>query len=291
MKIVRYGETDTDKIVLLLGFFDCLHKGHIKLIDKAKKTRDVKHCKIALFTFENYDFSKDGEVLLFDERIEKAERFGIDEIIVACFDETFKNTSPEDFFNRLISSLNVAAVVCGFDYTFGKNAEGNPELLKTLCSERGVELDIVPKTEANGQKISTTLIKNLLSQGKIKEANELLGEEYSLCGSVVHGRQVGRTIGFPTVNINVPRGKFRIKSGVYKTHAIIDGVRYDAITNYGARPTFGLEEVLTETYLKGFDGNLYGTTITIVFDDYIRDIVKFYDVCELKKQLEKDKTI
>ena len=79
MKIVRYGETDTDKIVLLLGFFDCLHKGHIKLIDKAKKTRDVKHCKIALFTFENYDFSKDGEVLLFDERLEKAERFGIDE--------------------------------------------------------------------------------------------------------------------------------------------------------------------------------------------------------------------
>ena len=283
--------TDTDKIVLLLGFFDCLHKGHIKLIDKAKKTRGVKHCKIALFTFENYDFSKDGEVLLFDERIEKAERFGIDEIIVASFDETFKNTSPEDFFNRLISSLSIAAVVCGFDYTFGKNAEGNPELLKKLCAERGIELDIVPKTQSNGQKISTTLIKNLLSQGKIKEANELLGEEYSLCGSVVHGRQVGRTIGFPTVNINVPRGKFRIKSGVYKTHAIINGVRYDAITNYGARPTFGLEEVLTETYLKGFDGNLYGKTITIVFDDYIRDIVKFYDVCELKKQLEKDKNI
>lgn len=291
MKIVRYGETDTDKIVLLLGFFDCLHKGHIKLIDKAKKTRDVKRCKIALFTFENFDFSKDGEVLLFDERIEKAERFGIDEIIVASFDETFKNTSPKDFFNRLISSLNIAAVVCGFDYTFGKNAEGNPELLKTLCAERGVELDIVPKTQSNGRKISTTLIKNLLSQGKIKEANELLGEEYSLRGSVVHGRQVGRTIGFPTVNINVPKGKFRIKSGVYKTHAIIDGVRYDAITNYGARPTFGLEEVLTETYLKGFDGNLYGKTITIVFDDYIRDIVKFYDVEELKIQLEKDKNI
>lgn len=291
MKIVRYGEKDTDKIVLLLGFFDCLHEGHIKLIEEAKITQDIKHCKIALFTFENCDFSKDGEILLFDERIKKAKGLGIDEVIVANFDDKFKTTSPEDFFHCLISSLNLEGIVCGFDYTFGKNAEGNPELLKKLCSKNNIGLNVVPKTESNGVKISTTLIKSLLSEGKIKKANALLGEEYSLSGKVVHGREVGRTIGFPTLNINVPKGKFRIKSGVYKTHAIIDGIKYEAITNYGARPTFGLNEVLTETYLKGFDGNLYDKVITIVFDDYIRDIAKFYDIEELKKQLEKDKNV
>ena len=228
---------------------------------------------------------------MFSERIEKAERLGIDEIIAADFDDKFKNTSPKCFFNNLTSSFNIECIVCGFDYTFGKNAEGNAELLKKLCSENNIKLNVVPKTESNGKKISTTLIKSLLSEGKIKEANDLLGENYSLSGNVVHGREVGRTIGFPTMNINVPKDKFRIKSGVYKTHAIIDGIRYDAITNYGSRPTFGLDEVLTETYLKGYDGDLYGKVITIVFDDYIRDIVKFYDIEELKKQLEKDKKV
>ena len=289
MKIVNYGESDFEEIILLLGYFDCIHIGHRKLIKKAINLKDVKDCKIALFTFKNDNFSKDGALLLFDERIAKAERLGVDEIVVADFNENFKNTSCEDFIRELHRTLNISAVVCGFDYRFGKNAAGNAQTLTRICEKMNTPCFVVPKTEANGEKISSTLIKSLLRQGKIKEANTLLGEEYSLTGQVVHGREVGRTIGFPTANVNVPANKFRIKNGVYKTRVLIDGKVYDAITNYGARPTFNLGEVLTESFIKNFDGDIYGKIITVFFVDFIRDIEKFYDADKLKEQLEKDK--
>ncbi len=289
MKIVNYGENDSDKIVLLLGYFDCLHIGHRELIKKAQSVKDVKDCKIALFTFKNDDFCKDGALLLFDERIAKAERFGVDEIVVADFNEEFRNTSCENFIDTLYRTLNVTAIICGFDYRFGKNAAGNAQTLAGICEKKNTPCYVIPKTESNGEKISSTLIKSLLKQGKIKEANKLLGEEYPLTGQVVHGREVGRTIGFPTANVNVPANKFRIKNGVYKTRVVIDGKTYGAITNYGSRPTFNLGEVLTESFVKDFDGDLYGKTITVIFVDFIRDIEKFYDKEKLKEQLEKDK--
>lgn len=289
MKIINYGESDFEKIVLLLGYFDCIHIGHQRLIEKAKNLKDIKDYKIALFTFKNDGFCKDGALLLFDERIAKAERLGVDEIIVADFNEKFKNTSCDEFIDVLYRTLNISAIICGFDYKFGKNAEGNAHTLADICEKRNTPCYVIPKTESNGEKISSTLIKSLLKQGKIKEANELLGEEYSLTGQVVHGREVGRTIGFPTANVNVPANKFRIKNGVYKTRVLIDGKAYGAITNYGARPTFNLGEILTESFVKGFDGDLYGKVITVIFLDFIRDIEKFYDIDKLKEQLEKDK--
>lgn len=289
MKIINYGEKDSQNVILLLGYFDCLHKGHIELIKKAKETKDVKSCKIAMFTFKNDDFSNGGALLLYKERLAKAERLGIDEIIAADFNEKFKNTSYRDFFDTLTDTLSVEALVCGFDYSFGKNAEGNVNSLSELCKEKSIPLFVVPKTEINGEKISTTMIKSLLLRGEVKKADELLSEPYSITGKIVKGRQVGRQIGFPTANINVPEKKFRIKCGVYKTHVIIDGKRYEGITNYGARPTFDLDFVLTETFIKEFDGDLYGKDITVFFDDYIRDIEKFYNQEDLKKQLEKDK--
>ncbi len=289
MVTINFGEKRAEKVVLLLGYFDCIHVGHRELINEAKKLQDVKGCKIALFTFKNDDYCKDGALLLLDERIAKAERLGVDETVVADFNEKLKNTSCEDFFRELTETLNLTAVVCGFDYRFGKNAEGDADKLAELCKNAGIPCFIIPKTDVNGEKVSSSQIKILLKQGKIKEANELLGEPYFLTGKVVRGRAVGRTIGFPTANVNVQKNKFRIKSGVYKTHVFIDGKRFDSITNYGARPTFNLDFVLTETYIKGIDGDLYGNVITVFFDDYIRDIEKFYDIEELKKQLEKDK--
>ena len=291
METINYGEKHNERVILLLGFFDCLHKGHLELIKKAKELRDVKHSKIALFTFKNDDFSKNGTLLCYGERLEKAERFGVDLIVAATFNEEFKNTSYKAFFNALTETLNIEAIICGFDYKFGKNAEGNADILQNLCEEKGISVFVVPKTEADGEKISTTRIKALLENGKIREANELLGEPYCITGKVVKGRHVGREIGFPTANINVPKHKFRIKCGVYKTHVLIGGARHEAITNYGARPTFDLDFVLTETYIKNFSEDLYGKVITVFFDDYIRDIEKFYDIEKLKEQLEKDKNV
>ena len=145
MKTINYGEKCDERVILLLGFFDCLHKGHLELIKKARELRDVKHSKIALFTFKNDDFSQNGTLLCYNERIEKAERFGVDFIVAATFDESFKNTSYKDFFERLGATLNIDAIICGFDYKFGKNAEGNAEILQNLCEKKNIPVYVIPK--------------------------------------------------------------------------------------------------------------------------------------------------
>lgn len=289
MKVIDYSKKSSEPLILVLGFFDCLHIGHLKLIERAEKIARETNCKACLFTFENADLSDGGSVLSFSERVEKAGRYGVNIVLKANFDERFKTTSPEDFLAKLYSTLDIKGIVCGYDYTFGFKAEGKVDTLAKFCKERNIPLEIVEKQEFNGVRISTTHIKSLLKEGKIEEANEILGEPYFIDGVVEKGRQVGRTLGFPTANTNIDKGKFRIKDGVYKTLVSADGKEYEGITNYGARPTFGLTSVTVETYLKNFDGNLYGKKITVKFLAYIRDIMKFSDKNELVKQLEKDK--
>lgn len=289
MKIIEYGEKIDKPLVLVLGFFDCLHIGHIKLIEEARKIARDNSSEVCLFTFENGDFTSDGVVLTFDERVIKAERLGVGSVLKANFNEAFKNTSAEDFFNSLVGNVNVKGIVCGYDYTFGKGASGNVETLARLCRRKGAGLKVVDRQATEGEKISTTLVKNLLKTGKIGEANDYLGEPYFVRGVVVKGRAVGRRLGFPTANVVLDENKFEIKRGVYKTCVVVDGSSYDGITNFGARPTFGLSEVLTETYVGGLNEDIYGKEITIFFIEYIRDIKKFSSEEELVEQLKKDK--
>ena len=151
-----------------------------------------------------------------------------------------------------------------------------------------VRVEILPLVEKNGEKVSSRSIKSLLQSGRVEEANELLQESYFVCGEVIADRQVGRTIGFPTANVLYPKEKFPIKTGVYETRVTLNGVTYKGITNYGARPTFGDEKTLTETYLDGFDGDLYGKIIKVEFVRFLRPIQKFNGAEALKAQLQKD---
>ena len=140
----------------------------------------------------------------------------------------------------------------------------------------------------DGEKISSTAIKNYLANGETEKANALLGEEFFLLGQVYKDRQVGRTINFPTANIRYPEDKFPIKKGVYETRVCVDGKEYKGITNYGARPTFDNTDTLTETYLDGFDGDLYNKTLQVRFVRYLRGIRKFESAESLKAQLTED---
>lgn len=289
MRVIDYSKKNSEPIILVLGFFDCLHLGHLKLIERARTVASETNCKVCLFTFENGGLSDGGAVLSFSERVEKAERYGVDIVLKTKFDRRFKSKTPKEFFDELCSFLDIEGIVCGYDYTFGYKAEGKADTLAKFCKEKNIPLEVVEKQEFNGVRISTTLVKSFLKEGNIEEANEILGEPYFIDGVVVKGRQVGRTLGFPTANTEIDESKFRIKEGVYKTLVIADGEEYEGITNYGARPTFGLNSVTVETYLKNFDGNLYGSKITVKFLAYIRDIMKFSDKNELVKQLEKDK--
>ncbi len=292
IKTVDIKSETYENSIILLGFFDCLHIGHAYLIEEAKKLRNEKGGKIAMLTFKDGFYSalgKDfGSVLNFTERVEKAERLGVEEIIGVDFDEEFKKLSPEEFCEILFGNHKIIGAVCGYDYTYGNGGTGNAETLKRYCSANGIALTVVPKREVFAGKISTSLIKEYLSEGNLAAANILLGEPYFVVGRVVEGRKIGREMGFPTANVLLPSGKMPIKYGVYETHAELDGKTYKGITNYGARPTFSLEDLVIETHFDGFNGDLYGKEICLYFDAFLRPIQKFSSVNQLIERLTKD---
>ena len=189
------------------------------------------------------------------------------------------------FAELLEEKFAPCAFVCGDDFRFGYQAQGTPE---TLASATQVCVETVKLLKMDGEKISSTAIKNYLANGETEKANALLGEEFFLLGQVYKDRQVGRTINFPTANIRYPEDKFPIKKGVYETRVCVDGKEYKGITNYGARPTFDNTDTLTETYLDGFDGDLYGKELKVEFVRFLREITKFSGAEELKAQLTKD---
>ncbi len=292
MKVLNFFKIFDEQIVLALGFFDSLHKGHIQVINEAKKIAKEKKVLPVIFTFENNlpvkDIENKGLVFTFDERLEKIEKLGVNTVISTIFTKKFSNISPVEFIKIITNNFKVVDLVCGNDYHFGKGGTADVSFLLNECKKYGVNLHVVDLLRDSDTKISTTTIKSLLRDGKVEEANNLLSEPYTISGIVVKDRQVGRQMNFPTANVKISTDKYEIKHGVYKTHVILNGKKYDGITNYGNRPTFSLDEILTETYILGFDGDLYGKKITIYFDKFIRELVKFENIEELKEQIRKD---
>ena len=268
----------TDKgVAMLLGGFDGLHIGHRRLLSRAKQSG----LPVGIMTIMG---GKDGNIFTFAERESIFKENGADFVLELPFSE-IKDMSPRKFLDFLVEEFHPSLFVCGEDFRFGAKAQGTPEMLKTSTQ---VRVEILSLVEMGGEKISSGKIKAFLGDGKVENANVLLGEEFFLCGKVEKDRQIGRTIGFPTANIPYPQDKFPLKTGVYETNVTVDNKTYKGITNYGARPTFDNERVVTETYLDGFSGDLYGKELTVRFVRFLRGVTKFESVDALKKQLEKD---
>lgn len=292
MKIYSYYDKADGDFVVILGFFDCIHIGHVALIEKGINIAENLGITPAVFTYSNNPAEvlgkSFGQVLTYKERLVKLEKHLINAVISCDFDMFYATRSGEEFLDELFENFSVKAVVCGYDYTYGKNASCNAEDLKRYCERKKIPCYVNEEVKFDGRRVSTTLIKEYLSVGNIKAANALLGEPYFVVGTVVRGRQDGRKIGFPTANVLFPKDKFQIKKGVYKTRVRVQGKEYKAITNYGSQPTFNEDSIVLESHIKGFDRDIYGEEITVIFDDYIRDIVRFYDTDNLVKQLKKD---
>ena len=263
---------------MLLGGFDGLHLGHRRLLSCAKQSG----LPIGLMAIVGNKAQEN--LFTFAERETIFRENGADFVFELPFGE-IKDLSPQAFLEKLTAEFNPKLFVCGADFSFGANALGTPEMIK---QQGQVRVEIQPLIEMYGEKISSRAIKNLLKEGEIEKANGLLGERFFLIGEVVKDRQIGRTLGFPTANIAYPKEKFPLQQGVYETRVCVDGKTYKGITNYGARPTFNDGQVLTETYLDGFDGNLYGKTLKIEFARYLRPVQKFESADVLKAQLQTD---
>ena len=264
--------------VLLLGGFDGLHVGHRLLLSHAK----THSLPVGVMTIVG---GKGNEGLFTPQERESIFRVsGVDFIFELSF-SAIKGLSPLQFLATLEREFSPAVLVAGEDFRFGKNAAGDVETLKTSTH---VRVEIFPLVKIDGEKVSTTLLKRLLKDGKIVALNTLLGQEFFVTGTVQKDRQVGRRIGFPTANIAYPTHKCALKTGVYETRVTVDGSEYKAITNYGARPTFQNDEVWTESYLDGFSGDLYGRELTVKFVRYLREVQTFDGAESLREQLQKD---
>lgn len=273
------GQFDKNRgCVMLLGGFDGLHAGHKKLVESAKRFS----LPIGIMTI--VDGKDENGLFTLKEREEIFKRAGVDFAFELPFSE-IKDLSPQEFCSLLLNEFHPTAFVCGDDFRFGKNACGDAQTLKGAGQ---VRVEVEKLITINGEKISSSKIKACLVAGQVESANELLGEEFFLLGTVVKDRGVGRTIGFPTANVEYPKEKYPIKQGVYETRVCVDEKEYKGITNYGNRPTFNNDTIITETYLDGFSGELYGKELKIRFKRQIREIKKFESAEKLKAQLNED---
>ena len=288
MKELKYNKNSEEKGTLCLGFFDCVHIGHMQLINEAKKHDD----DIFVFTFIN-DIDeilskKNGYIYSYDERKTRLVEENVKGVLFAEFSDTFRNLSKKEFLDGLSNSLNITKIVCGEDYSFGKKAEGKIDYLKEYFNAKNIEVIVVPLIDEDGEKASTTHAKELLKQGEIERLNKLLGKPYRISGIIERGNNIGSKIGFPTANITVKDGQTRIKEGVYGGYGYLNGVKHPAIINAGARPTFDSYTYKIETYLDGKFPHLYGENIVVEFIFKIRDIVKFNSGEDLANQLKTD---
>ena len=291
LNVIEYGKDEYDfPALLVLGCFDAIHIGHRDLIKKAKLQAKINGLDLGVMLFR--DGKGEKTVYSFEERLAILEEFSVKFVLVIDFTEEFKNTSPEDFLHMVEESVNVKAYMSGKDFRFGAKAKGKSSTLKNYAEdeENGVWYMPVKDVMAGSEKVSTTLIKSYLEKGDIASANGLLGSEFCVSGEVIKGAGRGESqLGYPTVNIAYPEKKFPVKQGVYKVKSYIGDTLYYGIANYGTCPTFGDERVALEVHFDGFSGDLYGETLTIIFLDYIRDIMTFASAEELMAQLDADK--
>ncbi len=285
--------SDNKKTVIALGYFDSVHIGHRKVISEAVSLAESLGAQTVVFTFsgnlKSVTENKNSTVVYGDEERQQIySRLGITHTKFAPLTAEFLSKTKNEFLEYLDTEYDVLAYVCGEDYRFGKSRSGDAEYLCEFAKQRGRTVKVVKTVCVEGEKVSTSKIKTLLSSGEIKKANLLLGEPYSLMGTVVKDRGVGRSLGFPTANLVLSDDRCKLGQGVYYGKTQFDGKSFLSVINYGARPTFSLGQTLCESHLIGFDGDLYGKTVKVVFDGYLRDIKKFQNKTDLIDQIEND---
>lgn len=284
MKIYNSLNIDNACRSVALGYFDAVHLGHRNVIESAVSYAKENSLESTVFTFSlSAELSIKGkEVLQPCEKQSRIKALGVQCYVCPPFDTLF-GLSPQQFVRDILhKALNAKAVFCGSNYTFGAKKAGNPQLLKQLCAEFEIKVFIVDLQAQNGEDISASRIRLCLENGEIDEACRLMGQPYSITLPVVHGKALGKTIGVPTINQLFTDNMQIPKSGVYATRLLINGKYYAGATGIGSRPTVGGKGVTCETFISGFDGDLYGHEIRLEFLQYLFETKKYRSLDELK---------
>lgn len=280
------------KKIFALGFFDGVHLGHQALIDQCVRLAQQLDAQPAAITFRQHPqsyFTKTPPALIntLSDRELLLTEYGIDEVHVLPVSEEIMSTSWQAFLENLIAS-GAAGFVCGDDFRFGFQGEGDARKLASFCAERNLACVTVCQQSIDGTRISSTYIRSLLESGNMETAVRFLGHPHVLTGTVVPGKQLGRTIGIPTANLTIPEGVVVPKFGVYACKIYFDGQEYLAVTNIGTRPTVDGNGITVEPWILDFDGDLYGKWIEIHFYAYLRPERKFDSLDALRAEIQKN---
>ncbi len=271
------------KTAIALGTFDGLHKGHRAVLSKTQGFYSVA------VTFRVPPKVLKSPCLLMTPQDRKRAllELGINEVSMFEF-EDLCDLSPAQFLDFLRLKYNPSRIVCGFNYRFGKEAKGDSGYILDYCKRHDIEFICVDSVSQNGNPISSTAIRGLIASGDVEAANELLYKPFGFETEVVSGDRRGTKIGFPTINQVYPELLATSKFGVYASSVTVDGKRYKGITNIGVRPTFKTEQVGSETYIKDFSSQIYGKSVRIELERFIRAERKFSSIDELLDAIKKD---
>ncbi|MBA8770874.1 bifunctional riboflavin kinase/FAD synthetase [Staphylococcus coagulans] len=287
-----------EDIALALGFFDGLHRGHQALLEQLEATAKEKGLKKAVMTFDphpsvvlNPKQKRTTYLTPLDDKVALLGEYDIDYCLVVNFSSRFAEVSPDEFVQSYLVKNHARAIIAGFDFTFGKYGKGNMAMMQEYQSQ--FECITVGKKELNDEKISTTAIRSALKSGDLAKANEQLGYHYRIKGTVVQGEKRGRTIGFPTANIEPSDDYVLPTKGVYAVSLVIGSKEkvYRGVCNIGVKPTFheDLPQVVIEVNIFDFEENIYGERVTINWHHFIRPELKFDGIDPLVAQMNQDK--
>ena len=282
------------KKVIALGFFDGVHRGHAALLScVARRAKELDAIPAAV-TFDTHPSAllTGSPVPLINTIQDRAglmrRLFGIREVEVAHFDDRMLHQPWREFVtDYLVKEQNACHLVCGHDFHFGYRGEGDPQRLRALCAELGLGCDVMEKVEREGITVSSTYIRTLLADGEAERAKAYLGHPHVLTGTVVRGKQLGRTIGIPTANLLLPEGLVQPAFGVYASEVVLpDGTRRPAVTNIGTRPTVDDGDAVTvEPWILDFDGDLYDRELRLELHARLRGERKFDGLEALRQEI------
>lgn len=282
--------------VVTIGNFDGVHTGHRAVIELLADTGKQLGLPVCVVLFEpqplEYFNAKaaPARLMRLREKLIRLAELPVDHVVLLRFNRSLAGMSPEAFIQEvLIDCLHVRYLVIGDDFRFGKNRRGNFALLKEVGAQNGFEVSDTASVLLEGERVSSTLIREALAQGDLTRAERLLGRPYSICGRIIHGRKLGRDLGFPTANINIQRKNTPLQGVFAVTMSGIDSKPMPGVANIGFRPTVsGTRTVVLEVHLLDFSADLYGKKVDVTFLKKLRDEHKFNGISELRDQIEKD---
>ena len=284
--------------VVTSGTFDGVHLGHQKILRRLQELASSKQGETVLLTYWPHPRlilqPQDKSLRLLStlsEKVKLLEEMGVDHLIILPFTEELSQMSSDDFIRSiLVEKIHTKTLVIGYDHKFGKNREGSFEYLQSHSHLFGFAIEEISRQDVDDLGVSSTKIRTALAQGDISTANKYLGRPYDLSGQVVKGQQIGRSLGFPTANIQIADDyKLLPRDGAYAVHAEVNSIQYKAILNIGDRPTVDGEKKTIEAHLIDFEGDLYGQELRVYFQEFLREEKKFESLDALKNQLVVDR--